>query len=194
MGKIYKQNCKECGEYYEGRGKEFCSISCRSKNKTWVKRMADGHTGQTAWNKGKNIQTNDALRIWRINGGTPWNKGLNGVHLSPATEFKVGDCRITGENNINWKGGVSDVNRKIRKSKEYKTWRTNIYQRDGWVCRLCDVKCQTGNIVAHHIDNFADNEDKRFDLDNGVTLCRSCHAKIHNPKNKFTNQASLAFA
>jgi len=29
MTKIYKQKCKQCGQYYEGRGKYFCSYKCR---------------------------------------------------------------------------------------------------------------------------------------------------------------------
>lgn len=37
-------------------------------------------------------------------GGTPWNKGLKGIHMNPDTEFK--DDQYVGENHPSWKGGV----------------------------------------------------------------------------------------
>lgn len=37
-------------------------------------------------------------------GGTPWNKGLKDIHVSPDTEFK--EDQYVGENHPSWKGGV----------------------------------------------------------------------------------------
>ncbi len=36
-----------------------------------------------------------------------------------------------------------------------------------------------GNLVAHHIKAFASYPDLRFEVSNGLTLCKSCHAKRH---------------
>ena len=33
MVKIYKRNCNNCGEYYEGRGEKFCSHKCYSEDR-----------------------------------------------------------------------------------------------------------------------------------------------------------------
>ncbi len=84
--------------------------------------------------------------------------------------------RTKGSNNINWKGGVTPRHDMIRKSKRYSEWRHKIYEQDNWECIECGSK---ENIIAHHVLSFADYPELRFDLDNGVTMCRSCHIKLH---------------
>ena len=37
-------------------------------------------------------------------GHEPWNKGVKGIRLNPATEFKEGE--LVGETHPSWKGGV----------------------------------------------------------------------------------------
>lgn len=34
-------------------------------------------------------------------------------------------------------------------------------------------------LIAHHIYNWKDNPDKRYDIDNGITLCEDCHLMFH---------------
>ena len=58
-----------------------------------------------------------------------------------------------------------------------------IYKRDNFTCQHCNLTMEESfekwnqKLTVHHIDknifNIADN--------NLITLCRSCHAKIHNP-------------
>ncbi len=89
--------------------------------------------------------------------------------------------RVNGENNYNWKGGISPINTKIRRSKKYNKWRDEIYKRDYFKCQMCGSK---KDIIAHHIKNFADYPDLRFDVNNGMTLCRSCHLKLHRQERR----------
>jgi predicted HNH restriction endonuclease len=35
------------------------------------------------------------------------------------------------------------------------------------------------SIQAHHLWNFFDHEELRFDVDNGITLCAKCHRQFH---------------
>lgn len=83
----------------------------------------------------------------------------------------------SGENHHDWKNGISGEFKKIRATEEYKVWQKEVYKRDGWTCRICSNKPK--DIVAHHIKSFADYPELRFIVNNGITFCRSCHAKIH---------------
>ena len=77
----------------------------------------------------------------------------------------------------NWKGGITPVNERIRKSLEYRLWRNEVFKRDNWTCQECDKK--GGILNAHHIKNFVDFPELRTSLENGITLCEKCHRRLH---------------
>lgn len=81
----------------------------------------------------------------------------------------------TGEKNNNWKGGVTPVNEKIRRSVEYKLWRRTVFERDKYTCVICFKT--GGDLQADHIKPFAHYPELRFALENGRTLCKQCHRK-----------------
>lgn len=60
----------------------------------------------------------------------------------------------------------------LRMSREYKDWRTKVFERDGYKCVQCMA---TGELNADHIKPFAKYAELRFDLENGRTLCVPCH-------------------
>lgn len=96
-----------------------------------------------------------------------------GIRVSPKTEFTTE--KMSGKNNINWKGGITPINLKIRASKEYKQWRKSVFKKDNYTC----VKCNQvgGTLNADHIKSFALFPKLRFNVSNGRTLCVSCHRK-----------------
>jgi len=59
-----------------------------------------------------------------------------------------------------------------------KEWRRNVMDRDNHICQDCgnSAKC------AHHIVLWSESEEKRYDIDNGVSLCNGCHYKRHDDK------------
>lgn len=95
-------------------------------------------------------------------GRTPWNKGMKGIHLSPATEFKKGE--IIGKDHPSWKGGIQFIkndcvhvnvgaNQRVRRPKK-------VYEEafgeipKGW--------------VLYHLDKVRTNDD----LDNLIAIPR----------------------
>lgn len=64
-----------------------------------------------------------------------------------------------------------------RKTAEYKEWRKAVFIRDGFTCQLCGKV--GGTLNAHHIKPYARYPELRFVVDNGITLCQSCHKELH---------------
>ena len=97
--------------------------------------------------------------------------------------------KFIGENSPVWKGG-SKYSRVERATHEYQVWRKSVFQRDHYICQICGARSGCGNTVelhAHHLSNWADNPDKRYDIQNGVTLCDMCHYKFHSQYGKKNN-------
>ena len=88
-----------------------------------------------------------------------------------------------GKSNYFWKGGVNRENDILRHRREYKEWRTSVYERDNYTCQCCGARGSKLN--AHHINSFADYPELRYDINNGITLCTECHdstedGSLHN--------------
>lgn len=90
-------------------------------------------------------------------------------------EIRPTSFYISGEKSPNWKGGITPDHLLMRSSKEYKNWRKEVFGRDDYTCKCCGDNTG-GNLQAHHIVNFAEHEDIRLDVDNGITLCEECHS------------------
>lgn len=68
------------------------------------------------------------------------------------------------------------VDKHDRNSVRYREWRTAVFMRDSFTCQHCGSR---DDIQAHHIKHWKDNKAQRYVVDNGITLCRSCHLKAH---------------
>lgn len=83
--------------------------------------------------------------------------------------------KLTGEKSHSWKGGLTTQSQIIRRSLEYKLWRQSIFERDNYTCVWCGERGK--KLQADHIKPFCDYPELRFAIDNGRTLCLSCHKK-----------------
>ena len=83
-----------------------------------------------------------------------------------------------GDKAPGWKGGITPENYKIRSGLAMKGWRRAIFMRDNFTCQKCGVR--GAHLHAHHIIPFSVDKDKRFDEDNGKTLCFDCHHNLHS--------------
>lgn len=98
---------------------------------------------------------------------------------NPAKRFevrkKIGDAN-RGKKSYWWRGGKSRD--KHNGSYEYVNWRVSVFTRDQFTCQIC--KKIGGFLEAHHIKSWAKYPDLRFDINNGITLCKSCHKLTDN--------------
>lgn len=89
----------------------------------------------------------------------------------------------SGENHWNWKGGITDDNHRCRNSIGHRNWRNSVLERDNFTC--CRCKKRNMELNAHHIKPFSLYPELRFDIDNGITLCRECHVRLHKEQMKW---------
>jgi len=82
-----------------------------------------------------------------------------------------------GEKHPKWRGGITKRSMVIRNSYAYRKWRTEVLKRDGFACQICSSV--GGELHSHHIKHFAVNLKERFEVDNGITLCKRCHYDLH---------------
>jgi hypothetical protein len=64
-----------------------------------------------------------------------------------------------------------------RGSPEVAQWRRDVFSRDGHACRKCGAR---ESLHAHHIARWADCPELRIVVDNGLTLCQTCHMEEHH--------------
>lgn len=84
-----------------------------------------------------------------------------------------------------WRGGVSAENRRARASMAFREWRQAVFERDKFTCQHCGAHTGCGHRVElhpHHIQPFATVVELRYVVSNGVTLCRTCHDRVHGRK------------
>lgn len=112
---------------------------------------------------------------------------MYGKHHSIKTRKKISRA-VSGKNHWNYKGGEQYLNNNIRASTAYREWRFLVFKRDNFTCQDCG---KIGYVEAHHIIPLSEimskndvksiwdahNCEQIWDIDNGITYCKHCHAK-----------------
>jgi hypothetical protein len=118
----------------------------------WIKKQSESHKGQKAWNKGLKLSEKHIENL---------SKGHIGIN--------------TGKDNGRW---IEDRNLVLENSQkdttEYRNWRLEVYRRDEFKCKINNNDC-CGRIEAHHIMNWIDYPELRYEPNNGITLCHFHH-------------------
>lgn len=154
--------------------------------------------GFTPWNKGKKM-SKEFIKSMNITGlekgrglygfkkGIPgyW-KGKKRPPFNNEWKKKIG-IGASGENNYQWRIDRTeiDINKERYRSTEYRKWRTEIFERDEYTCKVNNEDC-CAFLEAHHILSWKDHPTLRFNKDNGITLCR-----VHHPR-KRTEEKELS--
>lgn len=162
----HTKKCIGCGCAFDFRAylvelkaRRFCTKACANK-----------HNPDTARRRGKQIP-------WLVS-RTPWNKGMP-MRPDELAAYRKRQC---GPNHHWWRGGISREKYRLRRSPAWALWRTAVFTRDNHTCRRC--RKRGGELVPHHIKLFSYYPKYRFDVSNGVTVCRKCHLHIHRAENQ----------
>lgn len=189
--------------------------ACKNRGEEWRKHIAESLRGHAPWNKGlkgKQIAWNKGLKgvgkgftgrhteesKWKMSlaklgkpsplkgkkapwhdgnqngfkeGQIPWNKGMSGF--------------MGGEMNPRWKGGITKQNKLEREHHQYKTWRKTVFARDGYKCRMPDCDGSERYLEAHHIERWSEFPELRYEMTNGITLCKKCHNKTKGKEKEY---------
>lgn len=214
----------KCGDFWKGRKHKPETIqklkACTHKpnqgfqkghinynSKETNKIGALKRTGSGNGNYGKKFSDDHKHKLSLAKKGKPWPgthftwKGqcLSEEHKAHLRGRKISEktrAKLSGANKPNWKGGISKIDKRCRIIKEYIQWRSDIFKRDNWTCKICNTnKCY---VTAHHIKSFtkiikeyniktldeARNCGELWDINNGITLCEKCHSLTDNYKGR----------
>lgn len=107
--------------------------------------------------------------------------------------FRKGGFTRRGKNHPQWIKDRSKLKKKRFDCSDREnicTWRSDVFFKFEYTCQKCGQK--GGYLIAHHIKNWADNLDLRYEVDNGIILCKDCHNKFHKKYGRRnTNQIQL---
>lgn len=72
-------------------------------------------------------------------------------------------------------------------SSKYTEWRTSVFKRDGYKCKISNKEC--GDYVqAHHILSWRDYPELRYKLNNGITLCLAHHPRKRSEEKRLASE------
>lgn len=60
-----------------------------------------------------------------------------------------------------------------------KSFKLKVLDRDNYTCQMCN---STRELTVHHIITLKEDITLKHSMDNCITLCRTCHDKVHAPE------------
>lgn len=179
MGKIYKQNCKGCKSYYEGRGSLFCSVACSSIDPERSRKQGFAMLGR--FQNGKDSMCEEC-----------GNEFYTSRYYIKKRKFCSRKCVQENQSRVRTvllpdKTPQYKLRQQIRDMSKTKTWRNSVFERDDYTCQACGQK--GGKIQADHVVPFSEILKQNnivtikaarqcvelWDTLNGRTLCVKCH-------------------
>jgi hypothetical protein len=116
---------------------------------------------------------------------------VSSQHLKSSNTKSCGCLKIERDNNQkkenhpNWRKDISEEERarlanygKRNYLPEYMEWKIQVFKRDNRTCQLTGIKGQ--KICAHHLEGYNWCKEKRYELDNGITLSIEVHDLFHH--------------
>lgn len=164
-----KKICQHCGKEFETTNsrKIYCTRDCmyKAKNLRKVKELSEN----SKKNFQKYIEENGSKRNCLYCGKEfeiTKPQQLRKIYCSKSCCKKVD----------NMFGNKEERDKKYKDILRYGGNKEKALIRDKYSCYFCS---SSDDLVIHHIDFTGQTNDPNNELDNLVTLCRSCHIKLH---------------
>lgn len=167
--KMSEHNLAHPRKYWLGKKR-----SEETSQKIREKHLISGHRPPSQSGKVLSQERKEQIRRIAIEKG--YGKWMTGKKATEETRRKLREL-VLGEKAPAWKGGITPIHHSIRGSLEYRIWRENVFKRDKFGCSFCGDD-SGGNLNAHHILPFSIFPERRFEINNGITLCEDCHNKV----------------
>lgn len=167
------KTCEQCGKPFITFASRIararvCSVECRNL-------LLTTKVARTCLNCGASFSTSPS-EIQRRNGGGKY------CSRSCASEGMV---KLTVNKPIKDKYGRS-------RRKADKTWSAAVRARDNSTCQRCGKVEKS--IHTHHVAPRSRRPDLKYQVDNGICLCNSCHMYVHHHPIESTEQGFLSVA
>jgi len=196
-----KRLCQNCfNEFYpQKKNQKNCSVPCAKKSvgksRIGVKRPESVGLKVSIARKGIKFSEEHIKKLRDAKLGKKRNPLLPKRIMSSESKYKMSIAK-RGIKSPFWDGGKSSLIRLIRRSVNYREWRSNVFKRDNFTCVFC--KEHDKYLNADHIFPFsglirkfkitsveeADLCKELWDINNGRTLCIDCHKKTDTYLNK----------
>ena len=196
----FKINCPVCGielrvkpSKVKRQKNVFCSRKCKYSYQKGKPTWNDGMKGiynlseEHKENIKKSIKDNPKIKATQFKKGFKWSEKNKSKRIDTIKERKSLSGEKNGmygrskEKNPNWQGGLSYWRKEFYNSIPYKEWQKGVFKRDNYKCQICQTTKRGGKILhAHHIKSFAKYPELRLNINNGLTLCNTCHSKVHS--------------
>ena len=84
----------------------------------------------------------------------------------------------SGSNSPMWIADRSKLKKSEKKHLDgrYRDWMLAVKNRDNWKCRMDNEQCE-GHLASHHILDWVNYPELRYDINNGITLCHAHHPR-----------------
>lgn len=105
--------------------------------------------------------------------------GCPACRKSNISKSNSGKPGLKGSDNPMWNPDRTHEQRvKERKTLKDTQWRNDVLKRDDFTCGFCGKR--GGDKVAHHLNSYDKHKKDRYNIDNGITLCDTCHKEFHS--------------
>jgi hypothetical protein len=205
MPKKIEATCPECkkskGFVFKKDVNKLCRSCARKKvHSNFSKEMKEHlskmtsktFTGVEPWNKGKRgVYSKDLIKQWskkqsermkdknnrKLSGNGRRRSWIRGKELPHDVKVKI-SCAHRGIPIDSFDDFKHIERDQDRRKFDYLGFSIKVFKRDDFTCQLCNGTNLELN--AHHLNGFDNFPDQRFDMDNLITLCKSCHDNFHD--------------